>query len=210
MKTTQYVRQERAIASAEAGSIRMRWLWGLRLLRDPEAMASEKSLKHGVADQLIAAAKGAGLKLTDREIRYRIQCARTYKTDTEIGTACSDFETWSDLRTAGFPAYKSDPDEPLADHRTEEEKKRDRARALLDIIGNQGTLFPLDKFEPTESTLKELQEYTEQSEELTARFLEHDRKRREYLDSLIEAAGNDLSMTWQEAQERLDSEAPDA
>ena len=210
MKTTQYVRQERAIASADAGGIRMRWLWGLRLLRDPEAMSSEKSLKHGVTEQLVAAAKTSGLKLSEREIRRRIQCARTYQTEVEIGQALADFETWDDLHRANFPAYETAPDEPLADHRTEEEKKRDRARALLDIIGNQGTLFPLDKFEPTEATLKELQEYTEQSEELTARFLEHDRKRRDYLDSLIKAAGGDLSITWQEAQQRLDGEAPDA
>ena len=206
MKTTQYVRQERAIASADAGGIRMRWMWGLRLLRDPEAMSSEKSLKHGVTEQLVTAAKAGGLRLSEREIRYRLKCARTYQTEDEIRQALAAFETWTDLCSANFPAYETSADEPLADHRTEEEKKRDRARALLDIIGNQGTLFPLDKFEPTEATLKELQEYTEQSEELTARFLEHDRKRRDYLDSLIEAADGDLSITWQEAQQRLDGE----
>lgn len=207
MKTTQYVRQEKAIASADAGGIQQRWMWGLRLLRDPEAMSSEKSLKHGVADQLIAAAKANGIKLSEQEIQRRLRCARAYPTEAEMRHAVTDFDTWRDLVGAGFPAYVAPDGEPLADHRTEEEKKHDRARALLDIIGTQGTLFPLDRFEPTESTLKELLEYAEQGEELTARFLEHDRKRREYLESLIGAAGGDLSVTWQEAQNRLDGES---
>lgn len=118
----QYVRQEKAIASADSGGIRQRWMWGLRLLRDPEAMSSEKSLRHGVTEQLIAAAKA---------------------------------------------------------------------------------VFPLDQFEPTEATLKELLDYTEQGEELTARFAAHDQKRRAYVDSLVRAAEGDLSMTWQDAQMRL-------
>jgi hypothetical protein len=41
------------------------------------------------------------------------------------------------------------------------------------------------------------------NDELTARFAEHGRKRRAYLDRLIAAAGNDLSMVWQEAPSRL-------
>lgn len=37
-----------------------------------------------------------------------------------------------------------------------------------------------------------------------------DELRRDYLDSLIVAAGGDLSITWQDAQQRLDGEASDA
>ena len=203
MKTTQYVRQEKAIAVADSGGIRQRWLWGLRLLRDTEAMASEKSLRHGVTGQLIAAAKAGGLKLSDREIQRRLQCARAYPTESQIRQALADFETWDELHRANFPAYATPTDEPPADHRTEAERDHDRARALVELIGEQGTLFPLRDFEPTMTTLKELLAYTEQQEELTARFAEHGRRRRLYLDSLIEAADNDLSVTWQEAQDRL-------
>lgn len=206
MKTSQYVKQEKAIAAADSGGIRQRWLWGLRLLRDPEAMSSEKSLRHGVTEQLIAAATAAGLKLTDREIRRRIQCARTYGTEAEIGRVTSDFESWFDLLKAGFPPYEVPSGEPLADHRTESERDHDHARALLDLIGEQGSLFPLRDFEPVTTTLKELDDYTKQQEELTARFVAHGRKRRAYVDSLIEAADGDLSMTWQEAHERLPQE----
>jgi hypothetical protein len=205
MKTTQYVRQEKAIAAADKGGIRERWVWGLRLLRDPEAMSSEKSLKHGVTDQLIAAATASGLKLSDREIRYRLQCARAYPTEAEIGNVIADFDTWFDLIQAGFPSYEVPDDEPPADHRTDAERKRDHARAALDLIGEQGTLFPLDQFEPVETTLKELQNYTQEMEELTARFAARDAERRAYLDKLVAAADNDLSMTWRDAQDRLNA-----
>lgn len=76
MKTLRYVKQEKSIALCDGGAIRGRWRWGLRLLRDPEAMSTEKSLKHGISEQLVAGAKRADLKLSEREIRYRIQCAK--------------------------------------------------------------------------------------------------------------------------------------
>lgn len=204
MKTTQYVRQEKAIASADSGSIRERWLWGLRLLRDPDAFAPGSSqLKPGRADELTKAASVAGLRLSVREIQYRLQCARAYPTETEIAHACAEFGDWSALRAAGFPRFEAPDGEPPADHRTQTERDHDHARALADLIGEQGALFPLRDFEPVTTTLKELVEYTEQQEALTARFVEHGRKRRAYLDSLVLAAGSDLSLTWQAAHDRL-------
>jgi hypothetical protein len=211
VKTAQYVRQEKAIASADAGGVRERWLWGLRLLRDPEAFSPGSSqLKPGRADELVQAAKAAGLKLTVREIQFRLQCARTYPTEAQIANAGSQFEGWTELRTAGFPAIDAPDGEPPADHRTPAERDHDHARALMDKIGEQGTLFPLSDFEPVVTTLKELAAYAEQMRELTGRFAERDRKRREYLDRLIEAADGDLSMTWQDAHDRLDPDDGDA
>jgi hypothetical protein len=207
VKTTQYIRQEKAISAADSGSIRERWLWGLRLLRDPEAFAPGSSqLKPGRADELVKAATASGLKLSEREIRRRLQCARTYPTEAEFGHAVAEFGTWSDLADANFPRFEVVPDELPADHRTQAERDHDRARALVDLIGEQGSLFPLRDFEPVTTTLKELVAYAEQQEELTARFVEHGRKRREYLNSLIEAADGDLGATWQEAHDRLAAE----
>lgn len=204
MKTTQYVQQEKAIAAADSGSIRQRWVWGLRLLRDPEAMSpGGGGLKHGVAATLIAAAAKRGLKLSATEIRYRVQCARTYPTEAQIAKAIGDFETWSGLIAAAFPAYEVAPEEPTADHRTPEEVRRDRARQLADLADPQGALFPLDRFEPADTTLKDLADYATEQESLTARFAAHDAKRRAYLDSLVEAAGGDMSATWQEAHDLL-------
>jgi len=211
VKTTQYVRQEKAIAAADSGGIRERWLWGLRLLRDPDAYNPGSSqLKPGRADELIKAAAAAGLKLSEREVRYRLQCARAYQTEAEILHACAEFEDWSDLRSAGFPPFEAPGDEPPADHRTKAERDHDHARALLDLIGEQAALFPLRDFEPVTTTLKELQAYTEDMEGLTARFAERDKNRRAYLDSLIAAADDDLDMTWRDAQDRLNASDPDA
>ncbi len=211
MKTAQYIRQEKAISAADAGGVRERWLWGLRLLRDPEAFSpGSTQLKPGRADELVQAAKAAGLKLTVREIQFRLQCARTYPTEAQIANAGSQFEGWTELRSAGFPAIDAPDGEPPADHRTPAERDHDHARALMDKIGEQGTLFPLSDFEPVVTTLKELAAYAEQMRELTDRFAERDRKRREYLDRLIEAADGDLSMTWQDAHNRLDPDDGDA
>lgn len=203
MKTTQYVRQEKAISAADRGGIRERWMWGLRLLRDPEAMSSEKSLKHGVTDELIATATARGYKLSAREIQRRMQCARTYRTEGQIRRVLADFETWDELSRANFPPYEADENEPLADHRTETEQEHVRARALLDLIGEQGALFPASMFEPVETQLKDLVAYAEEMRDLTSRFVKRDEERRAYLNRLIEAAGGDLSVTWQEAQRRL-------
>jgi hypothetical protein len=203
MKTAQYIRQEKAIHASDADGIRERWLWGLRLLNDPERMSSTKSLKHGVMDELITAADAAGVKLTAAEIRARLQCARAYKTEAQISRSTEDFEQWSALVQANFPPYEIPPGEPPADYRTDEQKKKAANLLRLDTFGEQGTLFPLDDFVPAEATLKDLQLYTEQMEELTARFARRDRKRRTYFERLAAAAHGDLSMTWQEAHDRL-------
>ena len=203
MKTQQYLRQEKAIAFCDGGGIRGRWRWGLRLLRDPEAMASEKSLKHGVTEQLIAAAKRAGFKLSQTEIRYRLQCARTYSTEGQIANAVGDFGSWHDLIQARFPPYPADPEEPPGDHRDNAERHRDLARQLMVHASEQLDLFPLDTFDQATSTLEELQRYTEEQEELTARFVARGAQRRSYLERLILAADGDLDTTWGVAQERL-------
>lgn len=203
MKTSQYVRQENAIAAADAGGIRERWMWGLRLLRDPEALTpGSTQLKAGRADELIKAIKAAGRRISQREIQYRLRAARSYATDSQIAQISARFENWSSLIAADFPEVEALSDEPLADHRTDAERKRDHARALADMLGEQGTLFPLDDFEPNETTLKELADYAATMAELTQRFHRRDVQRQRYLDRLVEASAGDLSTTWQDAHER--------
>lgn len=202
MKTTQYVRQEKAIAAADNSGIRERWLWGLRLLRDPDVFTAGGQMKAGRADELVLATKAAGRKLSQREIQYRLRAARNYQTESQIAQISARFDNWSVLVAADFPTVEAQPDEPPADHRTDAERQRDHARALADIFGEQGTLFPLADFEPTITPLKDLAAYAEEMAELTARFRKRDEERREYLEHLIEAAGGDLSVTWQDAHQR--------
>lgn len=204
MKTTQYVRQEKSIAAADSGGIRERWLWGLRLLRDPDAFSPGSSqLKPGRADELVKASAAAGRKLSEREIQYRLRVARTYSTEAEIAQALAEFPSWTALINSGFPSYEAPEGEPPADHRTEAERKRDHARALADQLGEQGALFPLSDFEPITTTLKDLVAYAAEMAELTERFAARDRERHQYLNALIGAADGDLSMTWQDAHDRL-------
>lgn len=210
MKTTQYVNQSRTIAAGDSGSIRDRWMQGLRFLADPDLFApGSTQLRPGAIVELIEAHAKRGVTLSERELRYRLQCARAYKTETEFGNAIAEFPTWFELTQAGFPSFPGLDGEPLADYRTASEIARDRARQLAELMDPQGTLFPLDQFEPITATLKDLRDYAERGEELTARFAAHDEKRRTYLNDLIWAAGGDLSMTWQAAHELLADDEPD-
>lgn len=206
MRTTQYVRIERAIAATAKNDIRDRWLWGLRVLNDPDLFApGSTQLKPGRADELIRAAKAAGLTLSEREIRYRIQCARAYPYESQIRHAGAEFEDWSSLRAAAFPTFGPEEGERPADWRNETERARARAQALADVgemTSDQLALFPLDRYEPTESSLKELADYASDMAELTARFAAKDKERADYLDVLIVAAGGDLSVTWGDAHRR--------
>jgi hypothetical protein len=219
MKLTQYTTREAQITSADSQGIRQRWMWGLRLLRDPDAFTSGSTqLRPGFAEALTKAAAKRGLKLSAREIRYRLQCARAYPTETEFGKMLAEFQTWFDLLSANFPAFEAPPGEPLADWRTEPEKTRDRNRAWLDASNGMDAMFPLSDFEPVETTLEDLENYMKDSlanhQSIVAGFEHTHAKRRDYLDRLEEAAGYDLSMTWQEAQDLLpdddDDDAADA
>ncbi len=108
MRVAQYTSQEKAIASADSGGIRQRWMYGLRLLNDEEKIAPAGGLRHCVTDALIRGAEKQGHRLSAREIQRRLQCARTYPTESQIRHAVSAFETWHDLVAAGFPPFEAD------------------------------------------------------------------------------------------------------
>ena len=200
MKVTQYMTAEKNIVGADGNGIWQRWLWGLRALRDPQLIApSGRSLRHGEAEKLIRAAEDRGMDLSIQEIQRRLRCARAYPTESQMRHAMTHFKTWFDLIQAGFPPYPVEPDEPPADHRTEAEKKADLARRLLDEVGEQGRLFPLNEFEPAEATLKDLIDYSDEQDRITEAFAERGRQRREYIEQLMVAVDNDVSQTWLEA-----------
>lgn len=209
MRTRAYGDVERAIASADTNGIRERWLYGLRLIHDEDAIASGGGLKHGVAEQLVEAARRRGVKISEREIRYRMQVARAYPKESQIGTVCADFATWSDLRSANFPPIEADPDEPLADWRTAAEKKSARAHQMAEEANeNQLALFPAERFE-LDAPLKDLVAYAEEQAELTARFAARDRERGEYLERLLAAVEGDESVSWRDAHVAAFGAEPD-
>lgn len=197
-----YVRQEKKITAAGQAGIWARWRWGLLLLADDRRMTKNGNLKHGVLDELIRGAVASGGKLSEREIRYRLTAARAYPTEAQIRHAGADFEDWTSLREAGFPAYEAPPGEPLADARDAEERARDLARQLAELAGDQMSLFPDDKFGPL-ATLDELSKYAEDMVELTRRFHDRDVERAAYLRQLVDAVGGNMAATWEQAERAL-------
>jgi hypothetical protein len=159
-------------------------------------------LAAGVVVGLIVGSAGAiASRYHMSEIRWRMQRARTYPTESQIGRALADFESWNALVVAGFPTYEPKLDEPLADHRSITERNRALAGRAAEAVGDQLSMFPLDRFEPVDTTLKQLVEYREEQDKLTARFLEHGRKRGEYLDAMLAAVEGDESRTWAEGHQ---------
>lgn len=206
-----YGRLEKAIAAADVGSIRVRWEYGRRLLCEPSMTTEAGNLRHGKIAELIDAAHRVGVKLSERELRYRLEAARTYPCESQIGTARADFGSWNALREAGFPAYDPEPDEAAYDPRTLAEKARATAKQLA--LGDPDPYEQLALFEyfPEErftefSTLAELAKYAAEMRELTERFAERDKVRADYLARLAAAVGGDMSKTWAEAQAALDAQ----
>lgn len=114
-QTTQYLKLERRIATGEHGGIIERWRYG-RLLLD--AKTGRQRLPKGMIGDLVAAAERAGLKLSEREIQYRIQCAETYQTEVDSRSAAAAMGSWRALCDAGFPPVEapgSDPDDLQAE-----------------------------------------------------------------------------------------------
>lgn len=206
-----YGRLEKAIAAADAGSIRARWEYGRRLLIDRTKTTAAGNLRNGVIDRLISVARRHGIQnVNRREIQYRIQAARTYPAEAHIAHVRARYENWTALREAAFPAMQLalDEDSTPFDPRTAEEKGRDAGAALdrgaevaagqLGLFG----LFPADLFDEF-STLSELAKHVDEMAEWTARRARKDHERAGYLRSLIDAVGGDLSKTWAEADEAL-------
>jgi len=197
VKTAQYTHQEVQITTGDSASMRRRWLYGLRLLADPDAFnAGSSQLRPGVRERLAQSAAKRGIKLSDSEIGYRLRCARTYSTETEFATAVANFPTWDSLRSAGFPAFPAPPGEAPADWRTDSERAHDRNRAYLDATSGMDALFPLRDFEPVETTLDDLEDFMKDSQathdDIVAGFEATHAKRRAYLDQLEEAVNYDL------------------
>src|SRR4029079_9482954 len=137
---------------------------------DEEKIAVGGGLKHGAAAKLVSEARSRDVTLSEQEIQRRLRCARAYPMESQIRQAMTDFKTWFDLIQAGFPPYPALDGEAPADYRTRDERRTETARRLLEFAGEQETLFPLDRFEPVEASLKDLVDYAAEMHAMTTRF----------------------------------------
>ena len=196
MRYERYRRIEQAVAASDSGGIWERWRYGRRLLCDAEATTPNGNLQHGVLDKLKRGAARSNRKLSDREIQRRLQCARTYPTESQIRQCLADFETWNDLHLANFP---------LETDELRQQSDRRGAR-LIERAGYDESLF--DHFEKT-ATLAEIKVWADEQDEITARFVDVGQRRQLMLADLVKAVGGDLSKTWDEAEQALEDEDDD-
>jgi hypothetical protein len=213
MKFAEYGRIERAISASGHGTIVERWRYGRRLCCDPKMTTPAGNFKHGALEKLIRASGG---KISERELRYRLECGRTYPKLSQIGRASADFDHWWNLIKAGFPAYAGDPDElpfnPLEtkelikQHETQEERFREDGQyeggGIFPRDDCEGALIPRDTF-PGTTPMHEIDRWASENLELMSRGLDRAHKIRRYADSLIKAVNGDLQLSLDEAERRL-------
>ncbi|MGH7426251.1 MAG: hypothetical protein ACREJP_08790 [Candidatus Methylomirabilales bacterium] len=208
MRTSRYGKIEKDIVAHDGGSIWERWRYGRLLLVDDTATTAAGNLQHGVLARLITVAERNGIKVSEREIRYRVQCARTYPTRDQIGKVIADLGTWFDLIQARFPEYPAPEDARPYDPRETQELLKDHDSQGARLLAHAQNQVLFDSFDPTTTTLAELARWTDEQDEITARFVAIGLKRRQHLADLTKVAHGDTSMTWAEA-ERLLAEGDD-
>lgn len=136
----QYDRLEQKILASGRNSIHLRWKWGRLVLCDDEFTDPSGRLRWGAINELVAKAAGHGLKLSRSEIKYRVQCAREYPTEAQIGQILGQFENWSSLIQAGFPAAEAaesdvpEPSEKPYDPRPPHEQRDAAVRQFKRIL----------------------------------------------------------------------------
>jgi hypothetical protein len=208
MKISKYVKSERRIASADGAGIVERWRWGREALADPEVTNPAGTLRRGrgIADRLIHAARAKGLKLDEREIRHRLQAARTYATETELtGPIRAGYATWSALCDAGFPPI-ADPDpQPALVDVAGQVTPAAAAWQQEGLDGDDGSVFPRQikvggvTLDRDACTLGVLSDYLTDRERWTASHARRNAELRDHLAELLEAVNGDQNVTYRTA-----------
>ena len=193
MKTTPYLKLERQIFADERGGILHRWRYGRQLMA---AKVGRKQLPHGMTADLIKAAEKAGFKLSEREIRRRLQCAEAYDTEAKVGQALADFGTWSALAEAGFPPVEDDVDpeailaEGLAAAPDEWEQQEIDIPGLKPVLSIKGRKVPLVKGEGG-ATIADVEAYRDMFAEMHESFGKTLAQIEETLRTMREGADDD-------------------
>jgi hypothetical protein len=197
-------RLERKIAASDSGGILERWNYGVEVLK---AKAGKRKLPDGMLAGLVAAAgmkkdaKGNEKpKISERDIRYRVQFAEVYPTEAHVRQIIAEWGLWSEIIAAGFPEVVVDETPSVGD-------------VLDDIEGGAGDpqefeqpgLFPdlVKKIPLPVSPLRNLVAYAEEMRGMTASYAKRDDERQAHLLELTIAAGGDLDVTYQDAMAML-------
>lgn len=213
MRASRYGRQEATIGANDGDTIICRWKYGHMLLRDEKRITPQRNLRHGVIAELIEIARRAGYNISEREIQYRLKCARAYATEAEIRRASADFRHWWDLIRAGFPPIELPLDEADAepyDPRNNEEVGSDNRRTVRRAL-EQHWQEMLPGFYP-DITLAEAQKKLYEQRELTSRRIRLEDECAIELQRLIDAVDGDLTATVEDAWDALEDpeeEEPD-
>lgn len=195
MKTQPYLKLERRIAADEKAGIVDRWRYGRQLL---EARNGRERLPKGMTDDLIKSAEKRGLRLSEREIRYRMQCAEAYPTEAHSGSAAAVMGSWRALCDAGFPPVEVDEIDPeeiaaegLADAPDSwEQMQLDIPGLKQEIAGVGGRRVKLVRGEEG-GTIADVAAYLQMCEEMHENFGKTVEQIRESLATMREAADND-------------------
>lgn len=203
MSRSTYKTLQKAIARDDKHSIESRWQYGRTVLADPKKMApSGKSLRNGATEALIADAVAAGTRLSAREIQWRLQAARTYKTINELRSSATQFADWTALVDAGFPAPEiidtPSPDSILDDIEATDPQEFEQ----LGLFPATVKSVPLER-----STLRQLVAYAEEMRNMTASFARRDEERAAHLRELCEAVGGNLDALYPDAVDALNAKA---
>jgi len=189
-----YLALERKIGAGEQGVIVDRWRYGRQLLADPKKVNEAGTLLRGrgTVESLIATAKAAKRKLSEREIQYRLRCAQTYTTEAAISQISATYDTWSALIAAGFPAVDvGDPDDPEAiDLATPPDWDQLTIPGLKPVLSIGARKVPLDK-----ATVPDVGEYLDRITQMHESFGKTvDLIRTSYKAMLEGAAGDDTML----------------
>lgn len=223
---------EGAIANADADGVVRRWQYGKRLLADPD-LASNGRLRHGVSAAIAHASAAIGKPVSARELQYRTQAARTYRTQGELRNALRSFGSWYALTSAKFPRAEApaDPDrsvtggvagtavgrapdvppgtgltrqDPIPTTRVIDERGRPAPVQLAIDLPELDRPVSVDG----RLTLAEFAAELSEREARTRRHADANSRSRHVLLRLVAAADGDTSVTVTDAADRLKAIAP--
>jgi hypothetical protein len=217
--TPALIRAEHRIVAADGSGIIERWRWGRIVLADPRLTCAAGTLRRrmGIAAALVQAAHAKGLHLDEREIQYRLACARAYRDEATLSRMVRAGYTWTALRDAGFPGHPGRDEEgdqlTLVDVDTGAAGTVRAIQPPLDdgaIVAVFPALLPdggRRRIPLGEATLGQLSDYVREMRALTERHARRDMTRATQLGALLAAVGGDLTATVQEAVARSQAAA---